>query len=499
MYTRASKLLLVFLLVGWALGCGTADPGPEDGLAPVDTFEISDIEGDWPEITDDPLAHWRKPCDEPTDCAGKVCVPDEVGTKVCSLSCSLTKDCPGDWVCTETSEEDFRVCTPPAQSLCLPCYSDNDCIFFGSKCINVGSTGKYCGIDCWNQPEVCPSGTACVEAVLGGSGPGSFQCVPTTNSCVCLPGVDGTDRPCEVKNQFGTCGGTQTCNGADGWSSCNAKIPAAETCDGKDNDCDGTTDDGMVDIPCEFNNELGTCQGFKRCKGAGGYGACDALQPVAELCDNLDNDCDGFTDEELPDSDKDGTLDCLDTDDDDDDVPDALDNCPLLANKKQQNQDGDALGDACDPDIDGDNTANELDCLPYDKTGNPKATEKCDGLDNDCDTVVDEIFPDFDYDNKADCVDSDDDDDGDPDESDCAPFDYLVSSFAAEECDGTDNNCNKVIDEGCGPVAVQLQTALGVVKGNSFGIKADIIIGGLQSVSRITDGKGIVLELGVQP
>jgi hypothetical protein len=499
MYTKAGKVLWAILLVVWAAGCGSEDAATGDSTGYQDSYEIGDLDNDWPDATDDPLAHWRKPCDEPTECAGRVCIPDEKGAKVCSLPCALTKDCPGDWVCTETAQEEFRVCSPPAQSLCLPCYSDNDCIYFGSRCINVGNTGKYCGTDCWNQPEVCPDGTACVEAILGGSGPGSFQCVPTTNSCVCLPGVDGTNRHCELENQFGACSGTQTCNGPDGWSACNAKIAAAEVCDGKDNDCDGATDEGQEDIPCNATNDFGSCQGFKRCKGAAGYGTCDATTPALEACDNLDNDCDGLTDEDLPDTDKDGILDCLDPDDDDDGVADALDNCPLLANKKQQDLDGDKLGDACDPDIDGDTHLNELDCLPYDKTGNPNATEKCDGIDNDCDTVIDEIFLDFDYDGKADCIDTDDDDDGDPDASDCAPFDYLISSFAAEACDGLDNNCNGVKDEGCGPVEVHLQSALAVIKGNSFGIKGEIIVGGLQTVSRVTDGKSTILELGIQP
>jgi aminopeptidase N len=57
----------------------------------------------------------------------------------------------------------------------------------------------------------------------------------------------------------------------------------------------------------------------------------------------------------LPDSDADG-------------VPDTADNCVSVANPAQQDLDLDGLGDACDPDIDGDGRDNALDCAPMDPT-----------------------------------------------------------------------------------------------------------------------------------
>ena len=50
------------------------------------------------------------------------------------------------------------------------------------------------------------------------------------------------------------------------------------------------------------------------------------------------------------------------------------------------------------------------------------SVEVCDGIDNDCDTFIDEGFTDTDEDGLADCFDSDDDNDGIPDMSDTCPL-----------------------------------------------------------------------------
>ncbi len=78
---------------------------------------------------------------------------------------------------------------------------------------------------------------------------------------------------------------------------------------------------------------------------------------------------------------------------DGDAVCQAADNCPTVVNPLQANLDGDTLGDACDPDQDGDGfnggTGNP-DCDDRNAAIKPTAAELCDLVDNDCDASADE-------------------------------------------------------------------------------------------------------------
>ncbi len=114
----------------------------------------------------------------------------------------------------------------------------------------------------------------------------------------------------------------------------------------------------------------------------------------------------------------------------------------------------DSWGDFVDADGDG-VTESDGDCDDSDPNVFPGNEEECNGQDDNCNNVVDEGYSDIDLDGTADCVDSeecdgiDNDGDGSVDEGFADADGNGVADCVEEEiCDGIDNDGDGEIDEG---------------------------------------------------
>ncbi len=313
---------------------------------------------------------------------------------------------------------------------------------------------------CPGAPGTVTNADDCDDA-RAATNPGAMEACDGTADDDCDGTIDegctctaGEMRGCGSSDVGECVAGTQTC--IDGlWAGCTGTGPGTETCNGLDDDCDGMTDEGLLVSGCFADRDAdgygaGTattqCLDMTRAEVAfcpAGYsnvaspvdcndGRADTSPGATEFCDEIDNDCDGFVDDVAGAGAactvgvgacavvgvracSGATLSCMGApgtptaevcngvDDDCDGVVD--DGIEILFDCRRDT-DGDGFGvgepttlcaDVSRPDFGrcpaGYARAAQLDCNDDNAAIRPTATDICNGIDDDCDGFTDDVVP----------------------------------------------------------------------------------------------------------
>ena len=457
---------------------GTVDPAdvpddPLDGSSPLDIEAPEDAgapDGGNSEVTPDcPGSPWC-PCSENDECFSGWCVEGPDGTE-CTKVCDA--DCPDGYTCrqvTTANGDPTYICLYDHVYYCSPCETGEDCapaLVDPSPhyCVEweTGS-GSFCATACETSDD-CPDGGTCVEIEVGDTQ--RTVCRPTEGECACSANAIAVtaSTTCSVTNEMGTCEGARICD-LSGLTACDATPAAAETCDGQDEDCDGSIDENFASLgeACDGEDADQCEDGTLSC--ADGSLVCDdADDGDIEVCNGEDDDCDGTVDESFANI----GLPC-----DGEDLDTCLDGVWICNNGAEVcDDDGEAQAELCngqDDDCDGalDETFPELgttcdggdadQCkdgkwvcdgaggVTCDDSADDTIQEVCNDVDDDCDGVTDEGFPD-----KGLACDGGDNDLCQEGVWQCGEAGLICTDNSGDNlelCNGQDDDCDGQADEG---------------------------------------------------
>lgn len=216
-------------------------------------------------------------------------------------TCQTDLDCPTNTICNGCTCEPAAECQTYADCSGADGCCNGECVHLDGDPENCGECGNVCFYS--NGVGQCILGTC----ALAGCVPGFSDCdlndgngCETAGDCLC---VTGSVQSCYT-GPSGTSGvgacvpGFQECLDAMGWSACQSQVtPIAEICNGVDDNCDGLVDN----VPDTDGDGWNACNGD--CCESGCTDHPELVNPGAfELVGNgVDDDCDGTTsDSTLP-------------------------------------------------------------------------------------------------------------------------------------------------------------------------------------------------------
>ncbi len=295
---------------GLEVGADPQHPLDSDGDGLADVLESALIDSDGDCLVDELDPRNTVPDATPAELAKAACAK----AGVCAGAAAIVATCTSaalhcDYsAVTHFSQQEF------CDGLDNNCDGDTDEGFgyggfaVGKTCIGTGACGSGI-VECRNGAAVCSSNpdgsaTAAKPEVCNGL---DDDCNGQTDEGFSLSGLP-IGAPCQGNGQCGL--GTVVCVKGQALCSSNPGGPAStatpEVCNGKDDDCDGITDDGIAlgGLPLGASCvSAGICGAGKVVCGAEDQAVCSSAPgnpgsaASAELCNGIDDNCDGKTDE----------------------------------------------------------------------------------------------------------------------------------------------------------------------------------------------------------